>query len=287
MTLTTHRMGPGPPRRLIVNADDLGLSRAVNAGIIAAHRHGIVTSTTLLANGAAFDHPVAPAAPPAGPGLGVPPRLVRVRPPRPPPPLRSLVDAAGQFVGGTPALALRAFLGRLVYAELVRELRAQIARVVDAGVRPTHVDTHQHSHCLPIVCAAALEAAASFGITRIRFPRERNLGALTRHLRSRARSALTAGLAVRGRRWLVRHAAHTTDSFIGPQLMGALAPATLVQVIATLPPGTTELMCHPGLASEPGALIQRRGELAALTSPAVWHAPAAAGVEPPSLPTPA
>ncbi len=269
----------GNARRLIVNADDFGMSAAVNAGIVAAHRSGIVTSTTLLANGPAFEEAVALAGRHDRLGVGVHLDLVEGRPLCDPARVPSLVDAAGRFVGSTPALALRAWCGRLAFDELVRELRAQIARVVDAGVRPTHVDTHQHAHCLSIVCAAALEAAAGFGIHRIRFPRERNLDVLARHLRSRVRSAFTAGLAARGRRFLARHAARTTDAFIGPQLMGALEAATLVRVIGSLSPGTTELMCHPGLDSEPGALIQRRGELAALTSAAVQQALARGGVE--------
>ena len=157
-------------RTLIVNADDFGLSASVNAGIVRAHALGIVTSTTLLATGAAFDEAVAMARRYPALGVGVHLDLVEGRPRCAPSQVPSLLSSAGTFVGGTPALASRAFRGRLAYRELVLELVAQIARVVDAGIRPTHVDTHQHAHCLPVVCAAVLEAAARFGIRRIRFP---------------------------------------------------------------------------------------------------------------------
>ncbi|MBE7449613.1 MAG: ChbG/HpnK family deacetylase [Kofleriaceae bacterium] len=265
-------------RTLIVNADDFGLSASVNAGIVHAHVAGIVTSTTLLANGAAFVEAVALARRHPTLGVGVHLDLVEGRPLSAPATVGSLVDPDGAFVGSTPALAARAVRGRLAYPELVAEASAQLARVVDAGLRPTHVDTHQHAHCLPIVCAAVLEAAARFGIRRIRFPRERNLDLPGRHTRSRVRSALTGLLATHGRGSLARHAARTTDAFIGPQLMGAFEPETLARVVDALPPGATELMCHPGLESEPGALIQRGRELAALTAPLVRRVLALAGV---------
>lgn len=265
-------------RALIVNADDLGLSTDVNAGIVRAHTRGIVTSTTLLANGPAFADAVARVRAHPALGVGVHLDLVEGTPLAPAHRVRSLLTDEGKFVGGTPALVARALRWRLVYRELVTEMAAQIGRVVDAGLRPTHVDTHQHAHCLPVVLAAALEAAARFGIHRIRFPREHNLDVRHRHVRSRVRSALTAWIASCGRRFIARHAARTTDAFIGPQLMGALDAATLARVFANLPPGTTELMCHPGTRSSPGALIQREDELAVLTSPAVAQALATAGV---------
>lgn len=266
-------------RALIVNADDFGLSSDVNEGIVRAHAQGIVTSTTLLANGPAFGDAVTRLRQYPSLAVGVHLDLVEGRPLSPEHRVRSLLTDAGTFIGGTPALASRLVRRRLVYRELVTEMTAQIARVVDAGLPPTHVDTHQHAHCLPFVCAAALEAAARFGIHRIRFPREHNLDVGHRHLRSRLRSALTAWLASSGRRFIARHAARTTDAFIGPQLMGAIDPITLGHVISRLPPGTTELMCHPGTRSLPGALIQREHELAVLTAPAVRDALTRSGVE--------
>ena len=120
-------------RTLIVNADDFGLSASVNAGIVHAHVAGIVTSTTLLANGAAFVEAVALARRHPTLGVGVHLDLVEGRPLSAPATVGSLVDPDGAFVGSTPALAARAVRGRLAYPELVAEASAQLARVVDAA----------------------------------------------------------------------------------------------------------------------------------------------------------
>lgn len=255
-------------KSLIVNADDFGMSPAVNSGIIRAHQRGIVTSATMLANGPAF----APAADLARRhptlGIGVHLNLVEGRPIAGAGAVPSLLGDDGAFLGSPLRLAVR--MGSVRRSELVAELSAQIARVVDAGIEPTHVDSHMHAHCLPAVRDAVIAAAEQFGIRRIRWPRERNLPGIRRRKRSRFTSAIVALLCRAGSAALA--SLLRPHHFIGPQLMGALDAPTLAAVIARLSPGITELMCHPSYAAGPAAHIRRQAELAALTSPLVREA---------------
>ncbi len=123
---------------LIPNADDFGFTRDVNLGIVEAHRHGILTATTLMATGAAFEHAVELAR--ENPELDIGVHLV-------------LVDSAG-FPPTIPRLLFS--LGRIrIYDELVRQVR----KVLDAGIRPTHLDTHKHTHLLPQVFNAVTRIA--------------------------------------------------------------------------------------------------------------------------------
>ena len=139
------------PKRLVVNADDFGFTPDVNAGILEAFERGIVRSTTLMANGAAFDDAVRLAR--QNPGLDVGCHL-------------TLIGRPG-LPSSLPAL-LRALVRRRlpVYAELA----GQVRRVLDAGIRPTHLDTHKHTHLLPPVLGLVCRIAQEFAIPWVRKP---------------------------------------------------------------------------------------------------------------------
>lgn len=216
---------------LITNADDFGFTHDVNEGIVHAHRQGILTATTLMATGAAFDHAVGLAR--ENPELDVGVHLV-------------LVGSEGY-----PATVARlvASLGRIrIYDELAR----QIGKVLDAGIRPTHLDTHKHTHLLPPVLAAVARLAEEFKIPWVRRP-----------LASPLQGVLT------------RHGCRTTDHFAGFAITGRYDAARLAKLIRRLPEGVTEFMCHPGFCTaeleraHTRLKASRRQELDALTSPEV------------------
>ncbi len=138
--------------RLIVNADDFGLTRGVNAGIVDAHLRGIVTATTLMAHGAAFDHAVELSR--AHPSLDVGVHLV-------------LWDEAA-LPQRLPWFVMRAM--KMSTAEITRLFSEQIAHVKSVGIAPSHVDTHKHTHTLPHVTRAMLAAARAHGIAWVRRP---------------------------------------------------------------------------------------------------------------------
>lgn len=255
-----------PLRRLVVNADDFGFTRDVNAGIVEAHRNGILTATTLMANGAAFDDAVRLAK--ETPTLDIGCHLVLVQAPGLPQTIPQLVHAMA--------------LGRIpVYEELSKQVR----RVVDAGLSPTHLDTHKHTHLLPPVLEAVARISEEFRIPWVRRPFDFPLqpggagGAkrawtnrLMRLMNGRFRSALT------------RHHCRSTDWFAGFKLTGSYGSEDLIDVIRALPEGVTEFMCHPGhcgddLRSAHTRLKEsREEELRALTAPEVRRALAEAGV---------
>jgi predicted glycoside hydrolase/deacetylase ChbG (UPF0249 family) len=254
-------------RRLVVNADDFGFTRGVNAGIVDAHTRGILTATTLMANGPAFEDAVARAREIASLDIGI--HGVLVQGPGLPDSVAGLVQAL--------------FLKRINPYE---ELKRQAARVLDAGLRPTHIDTHKHTHLLPPVLEALARVAEETAIGWVRRPMDLPLTRAAARVPWTQR-AVGRALHLARRRFhgvLQRRGLRTTDWFAGFQLTGHLHPAALTEVIRGLPEGVTEFMCHPGyctdelLAARTRLKESRERELEALCSPRVREALGEAGV---------
>ncbi|HEV2667612.1 MAG TPA: ChbG/HpnK family deacetylase, partial [Blastocatellia bacterium] len=139
-------------RRLIVNADDFGLTNGVNCAIIEGHTRGLVSSATLMANMPAFDAAVRLAKDHPSLGVGLHFNITQGRPVAGASRVGSLIDDRGEFWGTSTAFLRRMLAGRLKIEEVVIELRAQIEKALNAGLRLTHVDSHKHTHALPQVC---------------------------------------------------------------------------------------------------------------------------------------
>lgn len=235
-------------KRLIINADDFGFTTDVNAGIVQAHREGILTSTTLMANGDAFDDAVRLAR--ENPSLDIGCHLVLVQG-------RSLVTGRPFPENSWDLLPL--LLRRQI--DIEAELRAQIEKIIAAGIQPTHLDSHKHTHIVPAVCRSVLRLAGEFRIPYVRSV----LGYERRLARSRGLRA--------------------TDHFLGFRLTGSLTEETLSAALRRLSGGTTELMCHPGylgpeLKQARTRLKESRvTELEALTSPRIRALIADLGIE--------
>lgn len=267
--------GPGPAVRLVVNADDFGLGESVNNGIVLAHRSGIVTAASLMAVGRAFEHAVAWCRRVPSLDVGVHLTLVAEAPllPR----ASSLAGDDGRFPPGAGAFARGYLRGRIRPADIRAELRAQIERVLDHGLRVTHLDSHQHVHALPGVAGLVLGLSARYGIPFVRAPVEPwrvdwppSLHALFRLAGAAAlRTCWTlARLAQPG------HVRSRPLRFLGFTEGGRLNDARLRRLLLTLRPGRAyELMCHPGFAPT-SPEVQRWGyhhelELQALTGSGV------------------
>jgi len=271
--------GAGEPaeRRLIVNADDYGASAAVNVGVARAHEGGLVTSATLVAGGAAFDDAVARLDALPALGVGVHLTLCHDLPVLGHAAAPTLVDEDGRLPPDAAAFTRRFFRGAISSADVARELRAQLARVRDAGVRITHLDSHQHLHHLPGVGPLVIALAREFGVGAVRVgvtpvwpPRRGWLG------RQVALRLMAEAFAARARRAGLR----TPDRLAGQGEAGALTAPWLCRLVAALPPGTTELLCHPATARVVGdpPTFDRPAELAAVTAPEVRAAAREAGV---------
>lgn len=231
-----------PRRRLIVNADDLGLHPGINAGVLQAHRQGIVTSASLSPNGAAFADALRLAKQAPELAVGIHLTLVGEAPVDDPRGLPTLA-ADGRLPAHFTTLFRRLLLGRIRHEEIERELVAQVARAVEAGIRVSHLDSHQHVHLHPALLPIVMRVAHRFGIGSVRAARD--VSAL-----SGLRPALLAVFARRGAERLRAGGLRTPDTCLGLAETGALDEARLHALLLALPPGTSELVCHPGLGGD-------------------------------------
>ena len=264
-------------KRLIVNADDFGIHAAVNRGIAAGYNVGIITSTSLMAGGAAFADAVRVVG--ECPGLGVGVHLTLVGggyPVLSTQSVPSLLDETGRFLPSHPVFIARYLAGKINLAEVERELTAQVEKICDAGIVPTHFDSHQHLHVLPGIFAVVTKLAARFDIRAIRKPAEPICffgGMMPSPGRVAGRCALSLLAA-----WSMRNAKlaglAVTDCFYGMLAGGQLNENRLQALIDSLPEGASEIMTHPGLGGEELTQIFPWGyhweeELKALLSPKV------------------
>jgi chitin disaccharide deacetylase len=267
-------------KELILNADDFGYTRGVNGGIIRAHRDGILTSATLMANSAAFDDAVALAK--ANPSLGVGCHLVltggfAVAPREEVP---SLADAEGRLPKSLGNFVARVSSGSIRTNEIETELRAQIEKIRRAGIEPTHLDTHKHTHVHPRVMNALGRVANELGITRVRNPIE-NLRDSWRTARTEdaplipnlSASAAVRLVAVMFEQISKKYNLRSPGCFLGLAVTGRVGAPALCRLIDTLPEGITEIMLHPGICDQELAAtgsrlqLQRQLEMEGLLAP--------------------
>ena len=258
--------------RLVVNADDFGLSAGVNRGILEAYAAGVVSSVSVLVNAPGWTDAVQrlrDLGPPPGLGVGLHVNLTMGRP------VSwggGLCDTRSGCFHTLPALVARALAGRLDPGDVAIECAAQLARLRNAGLVVTHLDSHRHVHVLPGVWGAVVEAARAAGVPVVRVPLEPWSVNPVNWRASLKKAALRMawGVASRGAAALDR-----PDRFVGISLQGSRSfPARLLAVLDRLEPGTTELMVHPGyadgdLAAWDDYTAPRARELAALTLPEV------------------
>ena len=238
--------------RLILNADDFGLTHGINRAIGELHATGVLTSATLMANGPAFADAASVAR--THPALGVGCHIVLTDgvPVCPPESIPSLLGPDGKSFRPSLADFVRALLlGRIREVDIAREALAQIEKLQRAGISITHIDTHKHTHLFPRIARPILQVAERTSIGAIRNPFEPdwslslNHGSRLRRLAigaaGRLRPAFEAALRLHHGRVL------TTDGTIAISATGELNAASLAEVLRALPAsGTYELCCHPG-----------------------------------------
>lgn len=263
--------------RLVVNADGFGSSPAVSRGVLRAHREGLVTSTSVAGNCA--DPAAVKALLDEAPDLGVGVHLTLVEgaPVSNPSSIRSLVDKAGVFPARPGDLFFSWAKGAMRADDVERELDAQVARLLAAGLRLDHLDTRFHIGFLPTVGRAVEAVARRHGIPGIRMAMEQpSIGWLVEAPRGLMAAAL-GSLAWMTRRQLgaLRHGP-TTWGYVES---GRLDEIRILEIIGRLGPGGHELICHPEDAQDKGASQAPNRELRALTSPRVRLAVARRGIQ--------
>jgi predicted glycoside hydrolase/deacetylase ChbG (UPF0249 family) len=242
-------------KRLIVNADDLGRTAGINDGIFEAHRNGVVTSATLMVGFAAAR--AVPEASARAPGLGIGLHVALTGggiPLAPPDQIPSLVDAQGHLPRGPDGLS------GARPDHVLTEARAQLKRFREIMIRePTHFDSHHHVHRLPVVLEALVTLAWETGLP-------------VRNASDESARALR------------RENVPTTDAFVDTFYGEGVTLENLLGILDAAPPGTTELMCHPGrvdpeLAASSSYAAARERELALLTNREVRQAVQALGIK--------
>jgi chitin disaccharide deacetylase len=255
-------------RRLIVNADDLGLTRGVNRGIFETISTGIVTSTTLMANSAAFDDAVKKARSSVGKAasVGCHVLLIDGEPISPAASVKSLLQTgSGVFQTNLMPFVSLATRGKISPDEIEAEATAQFRKLQTAGISISHFDTHKHTHIFPAVFQPLLRAAKACGIKAVRNPfapvkplafahlvrrpklwkRYSQVKILRRYEDAFLRAVTDAGLK-------------TTDGSFGVVSTGHLDHKLFAAIMGCLPEGTWEFVCHPGYSDKDLDGVQTR-----------------------------
>ncbi len=269
-------MNQSRPMQLIMNADDFGSSTTVNAAVLRAHRHGVLTSASLMVGGEALGEAVDLAH--QTPTLAVGLHLVVVDGPAvlPPAEIPSLVDERGHFPADPVRLGLRYALNVTARNELRHEIRAQFERFVATGLPFSHVDGHWHMHLHPVVLDILLPLAARYGVKGLRLPRDELLLGLSYDRRQAATKFVWAiafallGLRSRGR--IRAKGLVAAGRVYGLMQSGRMEEAYVLRVLRRVRAPSAELYFHPDTAPGQQDLGPNPGDLATLLSPAVARA---------------
>ena len=270
-------------RRLIVNADDFGYTSGINRAIVEAHSRGVVTSSTLMATGAAFSEAVqlAKALPELSTGCHV--VLIDGEPILDAESIPSLADSKlpqAQFRNSLKAFALRAVSGRINSDEVEAESTAQIRKLQAAGIVVSHIDTHKHTHLFPAILRPVLSAAAARGVKAVRNPfgprrplRANELLARPNLWTRWAEVRLLRTFAGKFHDAVAKRGFTTPDGTLGIEVTGTLDETLFHALAQNIPDGTWEFVCHPGYndaalkAANTRLRESRETELQVLTMP--------------------
>jgi len=278
-------------RRLIINADDFGLTQGVNRAIAEAHARGVVTSTTLMANGLAFAGAVELARSSDRWSVGCHVVLLDGEPLIDPGRLSTLVasDNPRRFRDGLAGFAMRACSRQLDPDQIETETIAQLRKLQSHSILVSHLDTHKHTHIFPVVLEGVLRAARTCGITAIRNPFEVIAADFVRAQeglwKRYAQVKTLRGLEGHFRKAVAKAGLRMPDGTLGIVATGHLDAQLFQGMAENMPEGTWEFVCHPGyvdddLCSMPTRLRQsREQELAVLTSPETREALSRRGIE--------
>ena len=235
-------------RRLIINADDFGLTEGVNRAVLELNAVEVLPSATLMATGRAFREAVHSAFVQTSLGVGCHVVLVDGHPELHPAELPTLAPE-GRLRSSLTSFMVDLFGGRIASREIEREAIAQIQQLQSAGITVTHLDTHKHTHMFPRVLGPLIRAARACNVPAIRNPFEPDWS-----LRLTEKAPPTRRLQVRTLRLFreqflrsVRAARlRTTDGTLGVLATGTFDAAYVLRLLRNMPPGTWELVCHPG-----------------------------------------
>ncbi len=278
---------PNPPRTVIFTADDFGLSHGLNGAVVLAHREGVLRSASLMAAAPRTPEALALARDLPSLCLGVHLVLVQGRAVLPPGRIPHLVDSQGRFPNHPAGSGWRYFFQPRLLPEIRRELAAQIETVLQAGLRPWHLNGHVNLHLHPRIFPLVVELAREYGVPGVRLAREDWRATLAlapdRPLPKVVQGLIFALLCRRARKLAEDAGLVYNDHLFGLLNDGRMTEDYLLGLVPLLQPGVTEIYCHPALYADPelqhwAPRYRRVEELAALVSPRLKEALAASGV---------
>lgn len=255
-----------PPRRLIVNADDFGLSPAVNQAVVRSHQEGILTSASLMVNEPGAEEAVRLARENPRLGVGLHLTLLLGRAALPPTVIPGLVNVRGEFWRSPVRAGWDYYFQRRLRPQLRAEIQAQFDKFRATGLPLDHVNGHLHLHLHPVVFDLLMADRERLGFQRMRWTRDclrRSLRMARGHWAYRlSHAVIYAGLSARARRPLCRCGVAHAGMTFGLLQNARVDEEYLLRLLPALPAGDSEIYSHP-------SLDQGRSELAALVSPRV------------------
>ena len=276
---------------MIVNADDFGFTAGVNRAIVEAHSRGVVTSSTLMANGQAFAEAAQLALTLPKLSVGCHVVLTDGVPVLGAAQLPSLTTNSN-FRDGMITFAARAIAGGIDAGEITAEAASQIRKIQSAGITVSHVDTHKHTHLFPKILRPVLRAAAVCGVRAVRNPFGPRLPLQSSHLLARpvlwkryVEVRVLGSFAGKFREAVDQEGFTTPDGTLGIVVTGALDETLFHAIARSIPEGTWEFVCHPGYndadlqAGKTRLRESREIELRVLTLPAAREVLAQQGIE--------
>jgi hopanoid biosynthesis associated protein HpnK len=256
MDVKGQAMPPVPPhppaiRRLIVNADDFGSSPSINEAVVRAHREGVLTSASLMVNEPDCAGAVALARENPQLGVGLHLTLVCGKSALPPDRIPGLVNGRGEFSDRPIAVGMRYFFNRGLHEQIRTEIHAQFEKFRATGLPLDHVNGHLHLHLHPTVFHILMEDAETLRIRHVRLTREpfwmnAPLGQGNR-VRRTMDAAIFSLLSWRAQTTLRRRKIHHTQRIFGLRQNARVSENYLLKLLASLPPGDSELYSHPSL----------------------------------------
>lgn len=252
--------------KLIVNADDFGLSELTNKGIADCFTRGIVTSTTVIANSDAFKQAVS-LAKKLKLNVGIHLNLTMCKP---------VIEDAEHIADENGLLSnsniKKAASKKLDLTEVEKEFRAQIEKVIDAGITPTHLDGHKHIHIFPGIVDIVTQLAKEYNIHGIRLPLGKIANRKLMFSKQMIKAMIVNHYARKAKKKFMSNGLSCPDSFYGLLETGNLSTENLKKILAHVKEETTELMCHPGYFDKDANSKlkgERETELRALTDESV------------------
>jgi len=263
-------------RRLIVNADDFGLSASVNEAVRRAHQEGILTTASLMVNESGFQEAVELARQNPRLGIGLHLTLLCGHSALPAPEIPGLANSEGEFTNNPPGAGFRYFFNRRLQPQLRAEIHAQFEKFRATGLPLDHVNGHLHMHLHPAVLKILMQDAEQLQLQRLRLTRDPfrlNLRLASGRFGYRfSHAVIFSSLAARARRQFAQHRIKHTSHVFG-LLQNALVNEDYVwRLLPQLPPGDSELYSHP-------SLHEFKHEFDALISPRVREQVSRSGIQ--------